>query len=608
MKFKIFALIIVFYFVGFAQVNDNRFRLAQSYAQAGEYEKARDIYEDLYSKDPDNLQIFDALNNIYIQLKEYNSSIQIIELRLKNFPADINLYGMLGSTYYLMDNEKKAFEIWDEAIKKVPVSETNFRTLSNYAIQRRAFKKAAEYLKRGRDIAKDPKYFSYDIANIYAITMQYKEAAEEYCRVLSANPNQLAFIQSKIFTYVNKPDALQQTVQVVENHLNNNISFYYLLSRLYIENKNYEKALDIYRDIDAKQGNQGTELFNFAQIMFNEEQFDIAAEVYKEIINKNSNSEIISNAKLGYARALEESFNKNNSLTENWKPYFSLKPDKNNDVEKVVAAYLELPKIYPNSEVAYEAYLHIGRIKMYHQDNLNDAQNYFQKITEEAPLSKFAPAAYAELGKVYLLKNDLKNAELNYSKIVESSNTSESNKNYASFQLARINFFQNNFDKAREILNKILNNLEDNSANDAIELSLLLNTSKNDSSNLTEFAAAEFLAEQKKFKEALEKYKIIASDPQALILQNISELREAEMELALGNLDSSLKLFQKIVDEGEKNIYADKALFLSAKIYQFELNDKEKAVKMYENLLAKFPNSLYLDEARDQIIKLRQTS
>lgn len=611
MKFRIFALIIFLYSIAFAQLDNdlnNRFRLAQSYQQAGEFEKAKNIFEDLLSKNPDNVQIFDALNDVYLQLKEYDSSVQLLELKLKKIPGDINLYGKLGSTYYLMGNEKKAFETWDAAVKKVPASEANFRTLSNYAIQRRAFKKAAEYLKRGRDIAKDPKYFSYDLANIYSVTMQFKEAAEEYCRVLSANPNQLAFIQSKIFSYMNKPDALQQTVEVVENHLDKNISFNYLLARLYIENKDYKKALDIYRNIDAKQNNNGAELYNFARIMFNEEQFEIAAEVYNEIINKNSDAAIISNAKLGYARALEENFNKNNSFSQSWKPYFLIKPAQNNDENKVIAAYLELPKIYPHSEVAYEAYLHIGRIKMYHQNNLNDAQSYFKKIVEEAPLSKFATSAFAELGKSYLLKNDLKNAELNYSKIVESSNSSEANKNYASFQLARINFFRNNFDKAGEILNKILNNLKDNSANDAIELSLLLNTSKKDSSNLVIFASAELLAEQKKFEEASKKYKIIASNPQALILQDISELREAEMQLALDELDSSLKSLEKIAGDAEKNIYADKALYLRAKIYQFGLNDKENAVKMYENLLAKFPNSLYLDEARDQIIKLRETS
>ena len=61
-----------------------------------------------------------------------------------------------------------------------------------------------------------------------------------------------------------------------------------------------------------------------------------------------------------------------------------------------------------------------------------------------------------------------------------------------------------------------------------------------------------------------------------------------------------------MVEEGEKNIYADKALYLLGNIYQYGVGDSTKAVEIYEKLLAKFPASIYLDEARNEIIKLRE--
>jgi outer membrane protein assembly factor BamD (BamD/ComL family) len=159
--------------------------------------------------------------------------------------------------------------------------------------------------------------------------------------------------------------------------------------------------------------------------------------------------------------------------------------------------------------------------------------------------------------------------------------------------------------KASEILNPVMDDLKDNSANDAIEFSFLLSTSSKDSVNLALFSAAELLTEQQKFSEAANKYKTIAGNPQAFLLQGISKLREAQMEMALNNYDKSLRLLEEIAGEGDKNIYADKALYLEAKIYQFGMNETNKAVETYQQLLAKFPNSLYLDEARDEIIKLR---
>ena len=117
----------------------NRFMLGQNYEQAGEFQKAKDIYEELFQKQSDNFQFFDALNRVYTQLKEYDKSISIIEQRLNTNPADINLYGLLGKTYYLKGDEQKAFETWDEAITKFPENPTSYRTIANYAIERRDF-------------------------------------------------------------------------------------------------------------------------------------------------------------------------------------------------------------------------------------------------------------------------------------------------------------------------------------------------------------------------------------------------------------------------------------------------------------------------------------
>jgi predicted negative regulator of RcsB-dependent stress response len=188
--------------------------------------------------------------------------------------------------------------------------------------------------------------------------------------------------------------------------------------------------------------------------------------------------------------------------------------------------------------------------------------------------------------------------------VAERPKIPEDQKNSSKYLLARIDFYKGNFREAKNQLVQILSNLSDNYANDAIELSLLLNTTMNDSSELIRYADAEFLADQKKFTEAAEKYHLVAQNPKAFMLKNVAELREAEMELAAGNNDKSIEMLQNIAGEDSKNIYADKALYLLGRIYEFGLNDSSKAIEKYEELLAKFPNSLYLDDARDEIIKL----
>ena len=425
MKLKIIVAVVIFSTASFAQLNNelnNFYMLGQNYEQAGELEKAKSIYEDLYKKQPHNYQIFDALNRIYILLKAYNSSIQVINDQINYSPQNITLYGMLGTTYYLMGNENKAFKTWDDALNKFSKSATNYRTFSNYAIQMRTFNKAIEYLKKGEAIADDPKYFSYDLGNIYALTMQYKDAAQEYCSILSKDPKQINAVQTRIFSYINKPEALKSTIDVFKDYSGNdyNLSFDHILGRLYIEKKSYKEAFDIYKEIDSKSKIHGAELFNFAELVYDDEQYSVAADAYNYIIDNYPDSPFASRAKLGYAKTLEADLSAKDTM-DNWKQFHFINSGKTDDEEKVISAYLDLTKIYPNSEVGYEAYLHAGRIRLYRQNDLTDAEKYFEKVIEETPSSQYGAAAHAEMGKINLLNGNLDSAEMNYSKIIKNN-------------------------------------------------------------------------------------------------------------------------------------------------------------------------------------------
>ena len=585
----------------------NRLLLAQNYEQAGEYEKAKSILEDLIKIQPDNYQIFQTLNRVYFQLKKYDESINLISKRIETSPQDINLYGLLGSSYYLKGDEKRAFEIWDSALSIQPVTPMNYRIIANAVIERRAFEKAIEILKKGKTFTDQPQIFSYDLANIYALTMQYREAAEEYCDILMSDPNQLKFVESRMLTYVTRPDALEQAISVIERRRDKkNINYAKLLAALHVENKAYEKAFQLYREIDAQAGSQGAELFNLGQKIYNLKEYKTAALVFNEIVSTYPASPFVSIAKLGYAKTMEAALLEElDQVTPNWKPYYLFKPNESVRVETIINAYMELVRIYPRSEVAYESFLRAGKLELYQQHDLDEAEKYFMIIVEESPLSQFAPEANEELGNIYLIKGELDQAKKYFLNVLTNPRILPAKKNGANYNLAKLEFYKKNIPAAKGHLSKIILDLKDNFANDAIEFQLLLNTSMNDSLNILLFSEAEFLSEQKKFSEAASRYQMVSSKQSGLMLQNLAQLREAEMFLAEDDFSNTLSLLSNIADQKEKNIYSDKALYLSGKIYEFGLKDTPKALEIYEKLLAEFPNSLFLDEAREQIIKLR---
>ena len=131
--------------------------------------------------------------------------------------------------------------------------------MANFAIERRAFDKAIEFLKRGQKISDNPVYYSFELANLYSITMQFKEAASEYLFIVLKNPEQYQIVEQRLLSYMNKVDALQKTIEVFENKRDeDNINLSYLLASLYLLNKSYEKAYDIYLEVDSKLKNTGS--------------------------------------------------------------------------------------------------------------------------------------------------------------------------------------------------------------------------------------------------------------------------------------------------------------------------------------------------------------
>ena len=602
--------IILFAITVFAQQNQqdqNQFLLAQSYEQRRDFNKAIEIVETLNKKDPANIQYFNKLNSLYLQIKNYDKSVSLINSRINISPKDISLYGILGSTYYTAGDRTKAYTIWENAIEKFGSNQMTYRIIANYAIEKRDFEKAIELLNLGKEESKDPYLFSYDLAELYNITMRYREAAEEYCDLIKANSAQYPQIENRILSYSNKPNALNETIDVIEKYQSDNIGFSYLLARLFIEKKKYDDAFDLYKEIDKKQSTKGLELFNFAEFVYRDREYETALKVYKYLIENFGGQKNISLVKLGYAKTQEALFiQKYNAAHPEWKSYFIQPTSTEKEVEPVILAYKELIKIYENSEVAVEANLRLGILYYHYRYDLTEGKKYFRIITENFPTSKFASLAFIELGNIALQKAELDTAEKYFKDVIDLTRANSEDKSFANYKLAKVYSFEGDFDSARRILYPIMDNLKDNIANDAIEFSIILNTAKNDSSNLALYCSAEFLLEQMRFNEAKELYLLLAQNPQAFVFHSISKLRVAEMMIANDDFQNAISDLQLIVEEREKNIYADKALYLQGQIYQFGIKDVAKAVICYEILLAEFPKSLYLDDARQNIIELKK--
>lgn len=609
MKF-VFNLIIVTSFCLIAQ-NDpyelNQYMLAENYEQSGNPNKAIEIVEELFQKNPNNPTYFNKLYNLYLLTKKYETAIRIVELKISQNPIDPTYYGMLGSIHYLMGDIKKAKENWEIPIKNNPENPFTYRMMANYAIERRAFETAIEFLINGKSKSNDPSIFAMDLGELYLITMQYEAAMKEYCEMLLNNQAMYPVVESKIFSFINKPDVIQNAIKIVEKYQNKGIVFKNLLAKLLTESRQFIEAFELYKEIEKEQSTSGQQLLNYANFLINENIFDVAKQVFEYTFNHATNNYIKSSAKLGLAKTLDailwNNFNKENDV---WKSYYQPKYFSAIKTDNVIKAYEEVINLFKYSDVAVEAIYSIAKIKFYINNDLNSSEKYFNEIITSYPTSRFYSKSLLELALINIMLNNFQQAKELLRKIESVPSYLEEEKLSSYFYLARLNALDGNFVIASEYISKITSNVKNDFTNDALEFSILLNVAKNDSLNLIKYTKAEILIIQKKYKDAQILFDEIAKNQQSLIFQPFCLLKSAELDIALKDYTSAEIKLEQIYALKEKNIFSDKALYLKAKIYQYALDDLSKAIEIYQKILIEFPKSIYVDEAREMVVRLNE--
>jgi len=289
-----------------------------------------------------------------------------------------------------------------------------------------------------------------------------------------------------------------------------------------------------------------------------------------------------------------------------WKPFKGYKILLKSDFEKSIEAYREIIKSYPNTEVAIEAFYRIGVIYENRLQQIEKANESYLFIAQHYKMSSHYSTSCEAIARIALLNDEIGVAKEYLDLVISFPRSQPDEKNLAKFRKAELLYFIGEFGEARSLLNEVSGAFKDNIANDALELSILLNTSMNDSLLLTRFAEAELLIFKRKYSDVIKVLGEIEKNEQAIFLKNYASITKMECEIALDNFPTALKIGELIVSQENLNLFADKALFLSAQIYQFGIGSDKQAIDIYEQLLAKFPNSLYLDKAREEINHLRK--
>ncbi|MCB0742616.1 MAG: tetratricopeptide repeat protein [Ignavibacteriae bacterium] len=610
MNFKIYISLLLFSFsiITSAQVRniDNQLRLAKSYEDVNNFEDAEKIYSDLIKAEPTNYNIYKSYNDLLLKMKKYEESIKLIESQLAQTPNNIDLYGDLGSVYYLIGNQEKADEYWTKGITLDSENPFSYRVIANYLVENRLIEKAIDILRTGNSKSDDPTIFSYDIANLYSLTMKFEEATEEYCKIIQQKPKQENIVKNRILGYLNSPGAVEPTLKVVENYYDNEGNSIYLdlLIDLYLRTDNFKKGLEAAIKLEKATTNNGSVLYNYALQSSRFGNHEFAAQAYQNIIQNFPNSILIAQAEIGYTREIESNLRNKFTKKDEWKQFSQPSYDKNEFI-KLLQAYKNLAKKYPSEKVGIEAEYRSGLIYQIFLEDYKKADSVFQKIISNGNASEFISQAYFGLAKIALVNGNLSEAQNYLEDIIDQKNVAEALLVEAKYTLAKTEMWQGNFETAIKRLNEVKIISADENANDALQLLLILNTFKKDSVNLILFVNADYNIEKNKFKEAAADFKKLAENKSLFLLKDFAAVNYVELLLTLNNYQEAIIFLEEISNCDEDNIFKDRFLYLLGASYFYGLHNAEKASVTLTRIFEEFPNSIYSGKARKIISEIK---
>lgn len=576
-------------------VNQQKYQLGLSYEQNGMLKEAERIYEELIKSEPKNRNYFLAYSNIMKKQNKYSQLTPFVEKYYES-NKNIETANLLAELYWRAGKTDQANEMWKAAIDFNEDSQTSYILVAETQIELRLFDKAILTFKSGRAELNDSFIFSDQLIKMYISTNDFKNGFEEVLNALRNNMD-IATAQGRVYALMSNAEAVNYLNLGLKDLANRNpqaLAYQELYAWFLRTTQKLDEALDIYIRMDELKKTNGYELINFATMSTRDGHYDVALKAYDIIISKGRKNPYYSSAIYGYTKALDEKIANGNDNSDSQL------------YEDVIKRYNKIVEEYPKSAQAADSKL---RIAIIYAEKLNDiysAIKELQVLVKEFPNSNQSIIGTLRLGKYYLMGGDISNAKSSFNKVMANSRIANPNQtDEANYNIALCDYYSGNVDEAKNRFSIISKNSESNSANDALLILNFLEENKNFVEPLNTYIKAEYMKFRKKYEESydlfVETSKIADNSP----LGELSIFEAAMIKFKIKDYTEFRNKISEITNKYPKTLRGDEIIYYIGESFYLEKNDSE-ALRYFTELLSKYPNSIYLNDARKKIRILRK--
>lgn len=565
--------------------------LAKDYFNKGDFEKALYEYKKLYAKSPSNINYINQLVTTHQQLEQYNEAEDFL-LRLINrikYPA---FFVELGYNYQLKNDLENASLYYQKAINSLDDNVNNAFSVAR-SFQNHTLLNETITVYEKAMILKPELNFKFQLAKIYGEQGNVEKMFSSYIEFAEKNPVSLNNIKRHINDFIsensaNENNILFKKILLKKSQQEPNLLWNEMLSWLFIQQKDFKKAFIQEKAIFNRRPESLNRIEELASITVNENENEVAEEMYTFLIET--------------AQDLETQLNAHYSLLQ-----LETKKGLAGQNDFINNKYLELFKefgVFPQTLKLQVAYAHF---LAFYMNKTDDAINFLE-TTLKLPLTEFEKAEVKlELGDILVLQEKFNKALIYYTQIQRNLKNSTISQE-ARYKVAKASYYKGDFKWAESQLKILKASTSQLIANDALDLKLLITDNKYEDSLQTAlklYSKADLLAFQNKNSEAISLLNTILKNHKTEPIVAQALFKQAQLFEENTEFEKAQANYELIIANYRDGILVDDAYYRLADIYVKHLNQPEKAKDLYEQIIFNHVDSIYFVEARKKYRALR---
>jgi len=578
----------------------NEEQLALQFYQNQDFAKAAEMFEQLYEQKP-SVYYYQYLLFSLVEIKDYNKAEKLIKKCQRAEPDAPRYLVDLGYVNYRSGNPEKSKKIYDDALKKLGPNQQQVFDLANAFIARGENEYAIRTYVKGRQLLNNSYPFGFELASVYERTGDFKSAMEEYLDMLDLNKSYLNTVQDRIqmtlsYDVNNEKNEILRKILLSRAQKNpDNTNYAELLWWYSIQQKDFDLALIQAKALDRRFRENGDKLVSLASLAVSNEKYEVAIDCYQYIVLKGTGCSF-------YNLARRELAN-----TRYLKTISEPAPPKK-ELEILEKDFTDELSYFGDDPENISVIKNLAHIKAFYLEKTAESIDLLNHAIEMAGVSAAEKAkCKIELADILLFTNDVWEATLLYQQAYMDFKFDVLGQE-AKFKNAKLSFYIGEFSWAKAQADILKAATSKFISNDAIALSLLIGENYDPDSNtvaLGIYARADLLDYRNEEDLALLSLdsipRIFGDHP---ILQQVL-YKKAQIRSKQGRYTDADSLFLHLVNEYPDGILADEALMCAASLNEKQLNTREKAMSLYQELLDKYPGSIFVPDARKKFRMLR---